>query len=109
MPVVLMWLAALAPTIIPLAFRLLAGIGIAAATYTGINTLWQAAQDQIWANLGATNASILTVIGMARIDDGIKVILSAGATVLILKGLSAATGAITRWRMGPNPGAFSNV
>jgi Protein of unknown function (DUF2523) len=108
-PVALAGLAVLAPTIVPLAVRLLVGVGVGVATYTGVTVLWQTVQDNIWSSLGATNVSVLTIIGMARVDDAIKLVLSAGTTLLLLRGISAATGAVSRWRAGPNPGAFSNV
>lgn len=108
-PVVIAAIAAVGASILPLAIRVLAGVGIGVATYTGISAVWDNAQAGIWSNLGATSGSILTILGMARVDDAIKVVLSAGSTILLLKGFSAATGAITKWRAGPNPGAFSNV
>jgi Protein of unknown function (DUF2523) len=108
-PAVIAAVAAIGASILPLVIRVIAGLGIGVATYTGISAVWDNAQAGIWTNLGGASASVLTILGMARVDDAIKVVLSAGSTILLLKGFSAATGIVTKWRAGPNPGAFSNV
>jgi len=90
--------AALAAVIVPLGIRLLIGIGFAAVTYVGIGALWDAAQASIWSNLGAAPTSVLTILAMAKVDDFIKIILSAGTAKLLFAGLNAATGGITRRR-----------
>jgi len=95
-----MW-AGLAATIVPLAVRLLIGIGFATVTYVGIGAAWDAAKAAIWSNLGSAGSSVLTIIIMARVDDAIQVVLSAAGSLLLIKGLNAATGAITRGRWSP--------
>lgn len=109
MPLVLAWLVALGPVIVPLVLRALWALGFGVVSYVGISTMWDSIQADIWGNLGNTSASILTIIGLARVDDAIQVILSAASAVLLLKGLNLATGAISRFRMGGNPSAFENV
>jgi len=108
MQAVLLWFAALGPVIIPIVVRVVTALGFGVATYTGISVLWDSIEAEIWANLSSTSSSILTILGMARVDDAMKVLLSAGATVLLLKGLNTALGSISKWRAG-GPGAFSNV
>jgi len=85
--------------IVPLVVRALLGIGFAVVTYTGIQLLWTQVQADIWSNLGSVSANISTILVMARVDDAIAVVLSAGTSKLVLKGLNAA-GAFTRvrWR-----------
>ncbi len=93
--------AALATVIVPLAVRLLVGIGVASVTYLGVGELWDTAQAAVATNLNATSESILIILGMARVDDAIQIVLSAGGAVLFFKGLNAATGAITRAKWTP--------
>ena len=100
MPAVLAWLAALGPVVVPLARRVLLALGLSVATYTGIGALWTNIQESIWTSLGGASASILTVLGLARVDDGIKVVLSAGSAVLVLRGLNMASGTFRRWNLG---------
>lgn len=95
--------AALSATIIPLAVRLLVGIGFAAVTFVGIGAAWDAAQAAIWSNLGGVSADVLTIVQMARIDDAIQVVLSAATARLLYAGLNAATGGITKGRWNPTP------
>lgn len=92
--------AGLASVIIPLAVRLLVGIGFYTVTFVGIGAAWDAAKAAIATNLGGTSESIIAILAMARIDDGIQVVLSAGGAVLLAKGLNTVTGGITRanWR-----------
>lgn len=97
MALILAWLAALGPVVLPLVRRVLFGLGIGAVAFSGIDALWSSVQSEIWSNLGSTSASVLAVLGMARVDDAIKVVLSAGSAVMVWKGLNAA-GVITRWR-----------
>jgi len=97
MALILAWLAALGPVVLPLARRVLFGLGFSAVAFTGIDAIWTSVQTQVWANLGASSASVLSILGMARVDDAIKVVLSAGSAVLVWKGLNAS-GIITRWR-----------
>jgi len=97
LPAALAGLAALAPVILPLARRVAWGLGFGVVAYAGIGALWTEIQSQIWSNLGGTSASILTILGMARVDDGLQVILSAGSAKLLYNGLNAA-GIINRPR-----------
>lgn len=94
----------LAATIVPLAVRLLLGLGFAAVTFVGIGAAWEAAQAAIWSNLGGVSANVLTVVQMARIDDAIQVVLSAASARLLYAGLNAATGGITKGRWNPPSG-----
>jgi len=82
---------------VPLVVRVLTAIGLSVVTYLGVNALWETAQAQIWALLGGVSANILTILVMARVDDALMVVFSAGTSKLILKGLNAA-GAFSRVR-----------
>jgi len=97
MPAILAWLAALGPVVVPLVRRAAWGLGFGVVAYAGIGALWTEIQSQIWGNLGDASASILTILGMARVDDGIQVVLSAGSAKLLYNGLNAA-GVINRPR-----------
>lgn len=98
MGAILAWFAALAPLVVPIVRRALAGIGFGLVMYAGVSTLWDSIQSQVWTNLSASGSSILTILGLARVDDAIKVVFSALSTKLILNGLTA-TGIIRpRWK-----------
>jgi len=82
--------------------RILLGIGIGIVTYLGVQALWDSAQAAIWSNLGSVSGNILTLLVMARVDDALAVVLSAGSSKLILKGLTAAGSLkVLRWNFLP--------
>lgn len=90
MPLILSFLTALAPIALPLATRIMVGLGFAAVTYAGVGALWDQAEAAIWSNLGSVTTNVLAILVLARVDDGIAVVLSAGAAKLALRGLTAA-------------------
>lgn len=90
MPAILAFLAALAPVAVPLATRIMVGLGFAAITFAGVGALWSQVEAAIWSNLGSVSTNVLALLVIARVDDGIAVILSAGAAKLALRGLTAA-------------------
>lgn len=87
--------AGFAAIAVPLAIKLLIGIGFASVTYIGVSALFDSITAQITANLSAAASSIVVILGLARVDDAIAVILSAMSAKLLLKGLTAA-GAFSR-------------
>lgn len=89
---ILSWIA------VSLVTRVLLTLGFGVATYYGIGALFGEAETFIWSNFGNTTNSIVTVLGMARVDDFIKVILSAYLATLQLRGLTAAGSiAVGKW------------
>jgi Protein of unknown function (DUF2523) len=98
LPIVVALWAGLAATIVPMAVRLLVGLGFGVVVYTGIGAAWDAAQAAIWSNLGAVASNVLTIILMARVDDAIQIVLSAAGSLLLVKGFNAVTGGIARGR-----------
>jgi len=86
---------------VPLVVRILTAIGLSVVTYVGVNALWETAQAQIWSALGGVSANILTILVMARVDDAMMLVFSAGSAKLVLKGLNAA-GAFSRVRWNFN-------
>jgi len=96
------WVAALigaGPIIVPLARRLLVGIGFGLVTFLGVSTLWSNLQANILSNMGSTSASIATILALARVDDAIVLIMSAGTSLLALRGLNQAGNIVApRWK-----------
>jgi hypothetical protein len=77
---------------VALVTRVLVGIGVGVVTFIGVQATWDAAVGQLNAYLGGLSASVTTIIAMARVDDAIAVVISAGAAKLVLAGVSAVTG-----------------
>lgn len=95
MGAILRMLAALGFGIVPLARRVLAGVGFTFVIYKGLDAVISAASAQMWAYLGSLPSSIMVILGLARIDDALTLILSAVAAKMVYQGVS---GAITRGR-----------
>jgi len=72
--------------------RALVGIGVGVVTYVGVQATWDNAVTQINTYLGGLSGSIVTILAMARIDDALAVVISAGSAKLVLRGVSAVTG-----------------
>lgn len=89
------WLLGLLPVLTPLAINILVGLGFAAVTYAGIGAFWDSVKGNIASYFGDLPGSVMTILFMARIDDAITLVLSAGTAKLALKGLTAA-GALKR-------------
>mgnify|MGYP001318987389 FL=1 len=90
LPLVAALWAGLAAIIVPLAVRVVVGLGLAVVTYLGVSALLDNATSQLYSYLGGVSSSVLVIIGMARVDDFIAVILSALSAKLIVKGLTQA-------------------
>jgi len=95
MPAILAFLSALGAVIVPLAIRVMVGLGFAAVVYTGVGAAWDWFGTNIASTLGAVSASVVSILAMARVDDAIQIVLSAGSAKLALRGLTAA-GALKR-------------
>jgi len=80
--------AALGTAIVGLVVRALVGIGFTIVAYVGISTLWDTVTAGIWSNLSGAGASILSILVMARVDDAMQVVLSAGFSVITWRGLA---------------------
>jgi len=79
--------------------RILVGIGVGIVTYIGVQTFWESIQAGVWSSLGGVSANILTLLQMARVDDALTVVFSAGSAKLTLKGLTAAGKLnLLRWK-----------
>lgn len=104
LPLAVIFWGALSSVIVPLATRVLVGLGFGAITYGGIGLLWDSMQDNLVASLGSLSGSIVTILAMAQVDDAIKVILSAITAKLVVNGLTAA-GAISRVRFTGGAGS----
>ena len=92
LPLVAAFWAALIAIIVPLATRLLIGLGFGVVTYLGASAILDSATAGINSYLGGTSASILVILQMARIDDAIAVVLSGLAAKAALMGYASATG-----------------
>lgn len=87
-----------------LAVRVLVGLGVGAAVFTGMGALFDSVKGAIASQLGAMPADMLSILDMGGILDALSMIVSAYAITLALAGLNAS-GALSRWRWTPPIGS----
>lgn len=74
--------------LIRLVFRV---IGLGFVTYFGFNALITVAQDYMISNMGQAGTAIQQILGLAKIDIAINIMLAAVTTRFIIAGINKAT------------------
>lgn len=97
MPLVLAWIASFAIAWGPLLVRGLTVLGVGFVVLTGVTAGLGELKTAMWSNLGATSSSILTILTIAKVDEGIAIILSAVTTGLAWKGVNMVSGSLRRF------------
>jgi hypothetical protein len=98
MPVWLAALIGLGPIIVPLVRRVVFGLGFGLVTYFAVSAVFDGLEAQVIAKIGESSASILTLLGMAKVDVAIKTVFSAIGIKLGFMGLNAAGNIVKpRW------------
>lgn len=74
----------------PLVMTLLRAIGFGFVTYYGFNALINAAKDYIISNMGNAGVVIQQILGLAKVDIAINIMLAAVFTRFIIAGINKA-------------------
>lgn len=86
--------------LIRLALRM---IGFGFVTYFGINLIIDQAKTYIITQIGGSGATILSILGLMKVDVAINIMLAAVTTRFILAGFNKATDS-KRSRVWTKPG-----
>ncbi|MFI8382902.1 DUF2523 domain-containing protein [Pseudomonas sp. NPDC079086] len=78
-----------------LVFRALASLGFAYMSYVGIGRLIDTVDVYIKGLFGAVPPSVAAVLGMAKVDVAINIVIAAVIARLLLAGMDKVTGTIT--------------
>jgi len=78
-----------------LVFRALASLGFAYVSYVGIGHLIDQVDGYVKTLFGAVPPEVAAVLGMAKLDVAINIILAAVIARLLLAGMDKVTGTIT--------------
>lgn len=78
-----------------LVFRALASLGFAYVTYVGLGSLVDTVKGHIVALFGSLPPSVAQILGMAKIDVAINIVIAAIVARLLLSGMDKVTGTIT--------------
>jgi hypothetical protein len=88
--------------IIPLALRVLAGVGVGFLTFTGIDVGLDAMRAQINVYIGTVAADMLSILNLMGFETAINAIISSLAMAATLRGLSSGIFSRVVWN---KPGA----
>src|SRR5690554_1741664 len=75
---------------IPIVKYVLRAIGFGFVTYVGINMIIDQAKNYIISEIGGADSTILSILGLMKIDVGINLTLVAVTTRFILSGFNKA-------------------
>ena len=78
-----------------LVFRALASLGFAYVSYVGIGHLIDQVDGYVKTLFGAVPPQVAAILGMAKLDVAINIILAAVIARLLLAGMDKVTGTIT--------------
>lgn len=78
-----------------LAFRVLASLGFAYMTYVGVGMLIDSVESQLTSLFSAIPPSAAAILGMAKVDVAINIVIAAVTTRALLSGMDKVTGSIT--------------
>ena len=78
-----------------LVFPALASLGFAYMSYVGIGRLIDTVDVYIKGLFGAVPPSVAAVLGMAKVDVAINIVIAAVIARLLLAGMDKVTGTIT--------------
>jgi|OpeIllAssembly_1097287.scaffolds.fasta_scaffold02466_8 hypothetical protein len=76
-------------------------LGFATVTFTGVTIGLQTLKADVISYLGSLPSTMVTILSLMRIDQGLLILFSAMAARLALQ---AVDGAVTRWTQRP-PGS----
>lgn len=77
---------------IPIVKYVLRAIGFGFVTYVGINMIIDQAKNYIISEIGGAGSTILSILGLMKIDVAINLMLAAVTTRFILSGFDKASG-----------------
>lgn len=100
MPLAAAFVAYIAANLVPLGIRLLVGLGIGAATYTGISAALDAVKAQIVSVIAGAGTVIVDWAAFFYVDRVITLVFSALVVRWVLRGLDRVTDAMrtTSWK-----------
>lgn len=78
--------------IVPLVIKVIKALGIGTVLYIGINAAMGEADSYITSHLNQVAADMRGLLGLAKVDIAINILLAAVTTRLTLSGVSALKG-----------------
>ncbi len=89
MPAIFLFLSSIVG---PLVAKVLTSLGMGAISYVGITVLLSAVRTYLIGNVTGLPADVLAILGLAKLDVAVNIILSAVAARAALSGVNLSTG-----------------
>lgn len=89
MPAIFLFLSSIVG---PLVAKVLTSLGMGTVTYIGITVLLSSVKTYIIGNVTGLPHDILLILGMAKVDIAVNIMLSAVAARAALSGVNLSTG-----------------
>ncbi|WP_043311466.1 DUF2523 domain-containing protein [Pseudomonas sp. ML96] len=89
MPAIFMFLSAIVG---PLVAKVLTSLGIGAVSYIGITVLLAGVKTYLIGEITGLPGEILAILGLAKVDVAVNIVLSAVAARAALSGVNLSTG-----------------
>ncbi|WP_137885734.1 DUF2523 domain-containing protein [Pseudomonas sp. 2FE] len=80
----------------PLVVKVLTSLGIGAVSYVGINMLLDQVKSYVVSSFGGAGADTLALLGLAKVDIAVNIVLSAVTARAVYAGMNAASGTIKK-------------
>lgn len=89
MPAIFMFLSAIVG---PLVAKVLTSLGLGAVTYVGITVLLSTVKTYLIGEVNGLPGDLLAILGLAKLDVAVNIMLSAVAARAALSGVNLSTG-----------------
>lgn len=80
----------------PLVSKVLTGLGLGTVSYIGINILLAQVKSHMISTLGGAGSDTLSLLGLAKVDVAINIMLAAVTARAVYAGMSKASGSISK-------------
>lgn len=81
----------------PLVTKVLTALGIGAFSYVGINLMLDQVKSHVISSFGGAGSDTLMLLGLAKVDIAINIVLSAVTARAVFSGMNAANGSIKKF------------
>lgn len=84
----------------PLVATVVSLLGLSIVTYTGVNYGLDFLKDFIMSGFGSATPQLKQVLGLAKVDIAINIILTAATMKFVLMGVSSSKGTLKKFTLG---------
>lgn len=80
----------------PLVKQVLKALGIGMVSYFGLQLMLDQVKDYVTSSFSGLPADVVSILGLAKVDVAVNIMLAAVITRAVVSGMDKATGSITK-------------